>query len=72
LSYNFLSLGDVTDDIEFSNNGGASTVTPLVAPTTGLDLTVPRINHLRINPKGSLLPSDLGPSFTLRLLMQID
>jgi len=72
LTYNFVSLGDPGDDIEFSNDGGVSTVTPLVDPTSGLDLTVPRINHLRINPKGSLLPSATGPSFTLRLLMQID
>jgi len=72
LTYNFISLGDLNDDIEFSNDGGASTITPQVDPTTGLDLTVPRINHLRVNPKGTLVPSASGPSFTLRLLMQID
>ena len=72
LTYNFISLGSTGDDIEFSNDGGASTITPLVDPTTGLDLTVPRINHLRVNPKGTLVPSATGPSFTLRLLMQID
>ncbi len=72
LSYNFVALGDSGDDIEFSNDGGATRIVPLVDPITGLDLTVPRINHLRINPKGTLVPSPTGPSFTLRLLMKID
>ena len=72
LSYSFTSLGVSSDDIQFSNDGGTTTVTPQVDPATGLDLTVPRINHLRINPKGSLAPSAQGPSFTLRFRMQID
>ena len=72
LSYNFVSLGDAGDDIEFSNNGGTSTITPSVDLGTGLDTTVPRINHLRITPQGMLSPAASGPSFTLQLLMQLD
>ena len=72
VTYNFISPGSIADDIEFSNDGGASTLTPSFHPVTGLDTTVPRVNYLRINPKGTLVETASGPSFTLRLLMQLD
>jgi len=72
LTYSFTTLGDSSDDVEFSNDGGATTVTPQFDPVTGIDQTQPRINHLRINPKGTLLPAPNGPSFTFLLRMKID
>lgn len=72
VTYSFVSLSSVADDIEFSNDGGTTTVTPSFNLSTGLDTTVPRVNHLRINPKGTLVETSTGPSFTLRLLMQLD
>ena len=72
LSYTFGSLADPADDVRFSNDGGATSVTPVVDPVSGLDLTSPRINHLRINPKGTLLETSSGPSFSLRLKVQLD
>lgn len=72
VTYSFVSPGSVTDDIEFSNDGGASLVTPTFNLSTGVDTTVPRVNYLRINPKGTLVETLSGPSFTLQLLMQLD
>jgi hypothetical protein len=72
LNYSFGGLSDGSDDIEFSNDGGSTTTVPQVDGVSGVDTTVPRINHLRINPKGTLLESATGPSFTLQLLMRID
>lgn len=72
LSYTFTALASTSDDIEFSNDGGSTTITPLVDAATGLDITSPRINHIRINPKGDLAPTAAPPSFALELLMQLD
>ena len=72
LSYRFDSPADVDDDVVFSNDGGATSIAPVYDALTGVDLTSPRINHLRINPKGSLAPTASAPSFTLRLLMRLD
>lgn len=72
LSYSFLGLSSTTDDVEFSNDGGATTTTPLVDAATGLDVTAPRINHISINPKGDLNPTSNPPSLSFELLMQLD
>lgn len=72
LSYTFTSLDSATDDIEFSNDGGVTSLTPLVDAATGLDITAPRINHISINPKGDLTPTSSPPSFAFELLMQLD
>lgn len=72
LSYSFLGLSSTTDDVEFSNDGGATTITPVVDAATGLDITTPRINHISINPKGDLAPTSNPPSVSFELLMQLD
>ena len=49
LTYTFTSLGSITDDLEFSNDGGSTwTYTP-VASGNGTD---PAVTDIRINPKG--------------------
>ena len=64
LTYSFVSLASATDDIDFSNNGGATfTYTP--APDTdGADGAV---THFRIRPKGDFAGDGAGanPSFVL-------
>ena len=72
LSYSFGGLGDPADDVEFSNDGGATFITPTIDAISGIDVTVPRINYLRVNPKGTLLSTATGPSFTLQILMRLD
>lgn len=61
LSYTFAGLGSSTDDLDFSNDGGASWS---YAPTLGADGTDPNVTHIRIRPKGSMAPES---SFTLLL-----
>ena len=61
LTYGFINLASTTDDLEFSNNGGASwTYTP-IADADGVDASV---THVRVRPKGSMVP---GSSFTINL-----
>ena len=61
LSYTFTALSSLTDDIEFSNNGGANYDYVPVANAEGAD---PAVTHIRIRPKGAMAP---GSSFDLRL-----
>lgn len=54
LSYNFMSLASLTDDIEFSNNNGLSwTYSPFPAE----DGTDPAVTTIRLRPKGSMAPN---------------
>ena len=66
LTYTFTSLSSGTDDIDFSNDGGATFITPSV-DGSGFDITAPLINYIRINPKGSFRGSDgvNQPSFSI-------
>ncbi|BBB07022.1 hypothetical protein [Sphingopyxis sp. EG6] len=61
LTYSFTSLTSATDDLEFSNNGGASWS---YAPTADADGVDANVTHVRIRPKGSMVP---GSSFTINL-----
>lgn len=61
LTYSFTSLTSTADDLEFSNNGGASWS---YAPTADADGVDANITHVRIRPKGSMVP---GSSFTINL-----
>jgi hypothetical protein len=63
LTYTYTSLASTTDDLSFSNNGGASyTYTPSPGPD-GCDANV---TNVQINPKGTFAASGGGnPSFTL-------
>ena len=57
----FSSLANAADDLEFSNNGGASWTYAPTADANGVDATV---THIRVRPKGSMVP---GSSFTINL-----
>ena len=48
---NFVGLSDLTDDIEFSNDNGA---TFTYAPTAGANGTDPAVTHIRVNTTGTL------------------
>lgn len=62
LTYAFTSLASTTDDIEFSNNGGATYTYAPVADANGADSAV---THLRLRPKGTMAASS-SFSFALR------
>jgi hypothetical protein len=61
LTYSFASLANSTDDLEFSNNGGASWTYVPTADANGVDAAV---THVRVRPKGAMTP---GSSFTINL-----
>lgn len=61
LTYSFTSLANATDDLEFSNNGGASWTYVPTADADGVDAAV---THVRIRPKGTMAA---GSSFTINL-----
>lgn len=65
LTYGFTSLSNNADDLEFSNNGGASWT---YAPTADADGVDPAITHVRIRPKGAMAP---GSSFTINLRARV-
>ena len=70
LTYTFTSLGNTTDDIEFSNDNGSTwTYTP-VPDVDGYDANV---TNIRINPKGEMRASDGSnhPTFTLRFSVRV-
>ncbi len=54
LTYTFTSLGSATDDIEFSNNGGASWI---YTPVIGANGTDPAVTTIRLRPKGTMAAS---------------
>ncbi len=53
LTFNFTNLADPADDVDFSNDGGVTFITPAV-DANGFDITVPPVNFIRINPRGTL------------------
>ncbi len=67
-SYTFIGLGDFTDDVDFSSDGGATNNHVPVPDVNGYDISVPLTNYLQVNPKGSFNPSDgvNHPSFMVR------
>ncbi|MBN1378222.1 MAG: DUF11 domain-containing protein [Gammaproteobacteria bacterium] len=72
LTFSFIALGDGTDDIDFSNDGGSTFVTP-VADGDGFDITSPAINYIRITPGGQFNGStgSPDPSFTIRFRARV-
>jgi hypothetical protein len=67
LSYTFSSLSNGTDDVAFSNDGGATwTYTPVI----GSNGTDPAVTHIRINPKGIFNAGNA--QFTVKLRMRIE
>ncbi|WP_432769086.1 MAG: hypothetical protein HEQ22_17305 [Sphingopyxis sp.] len=65
LTYGYTSLASTTDDLEFSNDGGASWTYAPTADANGVDTSV---THVRVRPKGSMAP---GSNFTVNLRMQV-
>lgn len=63
LTYTFTALGNMVDDIDFSNDGGTSWIAVPVPGTDGCDLA---INKIRINPKGVFIGNTPQPSFQLK------
>jgi uncharacterized repeat protein (TIGR01451 family) len=51
LTYTFSALNSTTDDVDFSNDGGATWTYVPVADAAGVD---PAATHMRIRPKGSM------------------
>lgn len=61
LTYNFISLADDTDDVEFSDDGGA---TWDYDPSPDVDGFDDNVTHIRIRPKGTMNATGGGnPSF---------
>jgi hypothetical protein len=69
LSYTYAGLASSTDNVDFSNNGGASyTYTP--APdANGYDATV---TNIRINPQGTFAASGGSPSFQVNFRVKVN
>ncbi|HZG08549.1 MAG TPA: hypothetical protein VEZ70_06180 [Allosphingosinicella sp.] len=66
LTYTFAGLASTADDVDFSNNGGASwTYTP-VPNADGVD---PAVTHFRVRPKGTMAGSS---SFSLQVRYRIN
>lgn len=65
LTYSFVALNNLTDDVDFSTDNG---VTWTAVPVPGANGCDPLINKIRINPKGVFLGSTTTPypNFTLR------
>lgn len=63
LTYTFSGLSNLTDDIDFSNNSGATWTAVPVPGANGCDLA---INRIRINPKGTFIGNTPSPSFQLK------
>ena len=66
LSFSWGGVADAGDDVDFSNDGGASWA---YVPAAGEDGVDPAITHLRIRPKGEMAARS---SFSLRLAYSID
>lgn len=62
LSYTFTSLSSTTDNLSFSNNGGASWI---YVPTAGANGCDPAVTNIRINPQGTFVGGSPNPSFQL-------
>ncbi len=73
LTFTFTNLGDATDDIDFSNDGGGSFVTP-TTDANGFDTTAPPINFIRINPKGEFRGGDTvnNPSMEIKFRVRMN
>lgn len=66
LSYSFSSLASSGDNIDFSNNGGASWTYRPSANANGVD---PAVTHVRLRPQGTMAA---GSSFSFRLRYRVN
>ena len=71
LSYSFVSLASLADDLEFSSDGGA---TWSYVPTPDANGADPAVTHLRVSPSGTFAAKTgpTAPSFTLRFRVRVD
>ncbi len=65
LTYSFSTLASTTDDLEFSNNDGASYVYAPTANPMGVD---PAVTHVRISPTGT---HAAGGQFSVRFRVRV-
>ncbi|HEX8468016.1 MAG TPA: DNRLRE domain-containing protein [Allosphingosinicella sp.] len=70
LAYSYSSLASTTDDLAFSNNGGASFGYTPVADSTGFD---PAVTHIRVTPRGLFAGASgsASPSFTISYRIKV-
>ena len=71
LTYTFSGLGNGGDDLEFSDNGGASWAYTPVANASGCD---PAVTHMRVRPKGTMegTTGAGNPFFEVRLRVRVN
>jgi uncharacterized repeat protein (TIGR01451 family) len=70
LTYTYLGIQNLGDDIAFSNNSGADfTYQPLICA----DCVDPAVTHVRVNPKGIFNPVNVTaiPEFSLQLRVRV-
>ena len=70
LTWTYTSLASATDDVEFSNDGGATYVYTPVPNAQGYD---PAVTHIRLKPKGTMAGNTLAgsPNFDLRFRVRV-
>ena len=67
-------LTNTTNDISFSNDGGATFITPNV-DVSGFDITAPPINFIKIEPKGAFNANSdpaITPSFEVKFRVKVE
>jgi uncharacterized repeat protein (TIGR01451 family) len=71
LTYAFTSLASATDNLSFSNDGGA---TYTYTPTADADGSDPAVTHFRVNPQGTFAGNtgSGAPSFNLQLQVVVE
>ena len=68
ISYSFTSLGDIGDDLAFSNDGGVSFNYTPVPDADGVD---PAVTHIRITPSGEFQGASGGGTPSATFLFKI-
>ena len=63
LTWTFTALNSATDDLDFSNDGGATWTYVPVPDVAGYDAAV---TDIRMRPKGTMLGGGAGPNFQLQ------
>jgi hypothetical protein len=71
MNYTYGGLADPADDLEFSNDGGATWSYVPVPDALGFD---PAVTHVRIAPKGAFAASDgvNHPSFSVSFKTRVE
>lgn len=64
LTLNFNTLSDLTDDVDFSSDGGATWTYVPMADANGVDAAV---TDIRLKPKGSFAPGNFSIRFRVRV-----